>query len=66
MKVRMLRNLKGLNEDDVLTLPKLVIQFYKDARNAKTASASFLPIMMHLCPTHFSTVDYYNVSTRVL
>ncbi|XP_026828059.1 biotin--protein ligase isoform X2 [Ooceraea biroi] len=68
IKKKMLDKLKSkLQETDMLKLPKLDIRFYTNSVITASASASFLPVMVHLCPENFSTVKYFeNLGTHEL
>lgn len=59
LKLEMLEKLKNIMENDTLKTSKLEIQFCRSA-TSRTASSTFLPIMMHQCPENFSTVEYFD------
>ncbi|KAH0951438.1 hypothetical protein HN011_009394 [Eciton burchellii] len=67
-KMKMLDKLKNkLQENDMLKMPKLDIHFYTNSVVTISASASFLPVMVHMCPANFSTVKYFeNLNTNEL
>ncbi|XP_078036590.1 holocarboxylase synthetase-like protein isoform X2 [Augochlora pura] len=68
LKLGMLDRLKDkMASNDTLKLPKLEIQFCRSNTCTKPASDSFLPIMVHQCPEHFSTIEYFeNLTTKEL
>jgi biotin--protein ligase len=62
--MKMLDKLKNkLQENDMLKMPKLDIHFYTNSVVTISASASFLPVMVHMCPANFSTVKYFEVNS---
>ncbi|XP_011695670.1 PREDICTED: biotin--protein ligase isoform X3 [Wasmannia auropunctata] len=69
MKMKMFEKLKDkMNEKNTLTVSTdMQIQFCANNENVCSPSANLLPIMMHMCPPNFSTVDYFeNLSTKEL
>lgn len=63
----MLETLKNvMQEGDILKTKKLEIQFCRGSAVPKSASSSFLPIMMHQCPDNFSTIEYFEVILRYI
>ncbi|XP_033333914.2 holocarboxylase synthetase-like protein isoform X2 [Megalopta genalis] len=68
LKLDMLNRLKDkMESNDTLKLPNLEIQFCRSNTCSKPASCSFLPIMVHQCPEHFSTIEYFeNLTTKDL
>ncbi|XP_026672843.1 biotin--protein ligase [Ceratina calcarata] len=58
-KLEMLEKLKDIMQNDTLKTSKLEIQFCRSA-TSRSASSTFLPIMMHQCPENFSTVEYFD------
>ena len=60
--MEVLNNLKSkMQSNDILKASKLELQFYKNTNDVKSASSTFLPIMVHRCPENFSTVEYFEV-----
>ncbi|KAL6267955.1 hypothetical protein P5V15_001023 [Pogonomyrmex californicus] len=68
MKMKMFEKLKSkMQENNILKMPNLDIRFYANNEDVQASSANFLPIMMHMCPPNFSTVDYFeNLYTKEL
>lgn len=63
MKTKMLEKLKAeMKENNILKLSNLQVQFCTNNEDIQLPSANFLPIMMHMCPANFSTVDYFEVN----
>lgn len=63
MKMKMLEKLKNTMSDNELEVSNLTLQFCANKKNMESPSADYLPIMMHMCPPHFSTVDYFEVNS---
>ncbi|XP_076390314.1 holocarboxylase synthetase-like protein isoform X2 [Megachile rotundata] len=68
LKLEMLERLKDIMQsDDTLKTSELEIQFCRSSTVPRSASASYLPIMLHQCPNNFSTVEYFeNLTTKDL
>ncbi|KZC12067.1 Biotin--protein ligase [Dufourea novaeangliae] len=68
LKLEMLERLKDkMESNDTLKSVKLKIQFCRSSTSGPSASASFLPIMVHQCPDNFSTIEYFeNLTTKEL
>ncbi|XP_029053815.2 biotin--protein ligase isoform X3 [Osmia bicornis bicornis] len=68
LKLEMLERLKHImKSDDTLKISKLEVQFCRSSTVPRSASSSFLPIMVHQCPDNFSTVEYFeNLNTKDL
>ncbi|XP_077264687.1 holocarboxylase synthetase-like protein [Temnothorax americanus] len=68
MKLKMLEKLKDkMSGNNVLKMSGMEIQFCANNENVQSPSANFLPVMMHMCPPNFSTVDYFeNLYTKEL
>ncbi|KAI4485519.1 hypothetical protein M0804_007024 [Polistes exclamans] len=66
LKLEVLDKLKDKMQDDILKTKNLDIQFCKK-NIEKSASSSFLPVMIHQCPDNFSTIEYFeNLKTKDL
>lgn len=64
MKTKMLEKLKAeMKEDNILKVSNLKIQFCASNEDMQLPSINFLPIMMHMCPPNFSTVEYFEVNS---
>lgn len=48
-------------KNNKLICDKVTLQFYGKDEKYETASYNFLPILIHSCPTNFSTVKYFEV-----
>ncbi|XP_076681827.1 holocarboxylase synthetase-like protein isoform X3 [Andrena cerasifolii] len=68
LKLEMLARLKDImQQNDILKTSKLEVQFCRGSELSKSASSSFLPIMVHQCPDNFSTIEYFeNLTTKEL
>lgn len=63
MKMKMLEKLKDkINKNNELIMSEMKIQFCANNEDMQSPSDIFLPIMMHMCPPNFSTVDYFEVN----
>lgn len=60
LKQELLSQLPGLT-DNILRLPKLTLHFCGKDIIPPIASEKLLPILVHSCPGHFSTVKYFEV-----
>nr|XP_050853276.1 biotin--protein ligase [Vespula vulgaris] len=58
LKLEVLEKLKEKMDNDTLKMQNLEIQFCKKNID-KSASSSFLPVMIHQCPDNFSTIEYF-------
>ncbi|XP_047353177.1 biotin--protein ligase isoform X2 [Vespa velutina] len=58
LKLEVLEKLKEKMHNDTLKMQNLEIQFCKKNID-KSASSSFLPVMIHQCPDNFSTIEYF-------
>jgi len=59
----MLEKLKDkMKKKNILSTADMKIQFCANSEDAHSPTADFLPIMMHMCPPNFSTVDYFEVN----
>jgi len=64
MKMKLLEKLKDrMDKNNILKMSDMEIQFCANNDDAHSPSAKFLPIMMHMCPPNFSTVDYFEVNS---
>ena len=62
LKLEMLKKLQDkMQPNNVLKTGKMEIQFCGTNTKARTASSTFLPVMIHRCPEKFSTVEYFEV-----
>lgn len=60
LKLEMLKMLKDkMQPNDVLKTEKMEVQFCGTSTQSRTASSTFLPVMVHRCPENFSTVEYF-------
>ncbi|XP_066590488.1 biotin--protein ligase-like isoform X2 [Prorops nasuta] len=68
LKLEMLGHLKtNLQQNDILKLPKLDIQFCGRKTTVQPATPNFFPVMIHQCPDNFSTIEYFeNLNTKEL
>ncbi|KAG5312966.1 BPL1 ligase, partial [Pseudoatta argentina] len=68
MKMKLFEKLKDrMDKNNILKMSDTEIQFCANKDDAHSPSAKFLPIMMHMCPPNFSTVDYFeNLCTKEL
>lgn len=65
--MKMLEKLKDkINKNNVLTSSKIKIQFCANNEDVQSPTDIFLPIMMHMCPPNFSTVDYFEVNSSYI
>lgn len=62
MKMKMLEQLKNKINNNILQMSEMQIQFYGNNEDVHSPSAKYLPLMMHMCPPNFSTVDYFEVN----
>ncbi|KAI4487632.1 hypothetical protein M0802_011988 [Mischocyttarus mexicanus] len=66
LKLEVLEQLKEKMQNDILKTKNLEIQFCKK-NIEKSASSSFLPVMIHQCPDNFSTIEYFeSLETKYL
>ena len=62
--MKLLEKLKDrMDKNNILKMSDIEIQFCANNDDAHSPSAKFLPIMMHMCPPNFSTVDYFEVNS---
>ncbi|XP_058791298.1 biotin--protein ligase isoform X2 [Phymastichus coffea] len=68
LKLEMLKKLKSkMQPNDILKTTKLEIQFCNNLTDAKPASSTFLPVIVHRCPENFNTVEYFeNLNTEAI
>lgn len=68
MKMKMLEKLNiDMKKKNTLKLSEMEIEFCANNEDAHVPSINFFPIMMHMCPPNFSTVDYFeNLYTKEL
>lgn len=64
MKMELLKECESL-KNNTINGEKLSIRFYGKDENTEPASASFLPVYIHSCPSNFSTVNYFEVSMLI-
>ncbi|XP_020713946.1 biotin--protein ligase isoform X1 [Ceratitis capitata] len=67
-KFELLEKIKksGANSN-IITTPKLTMQFCDKGDKPKSADTNVLPILIHSCPDDFSTVDYFdNLKTNYI
>ncbi|KAL0117814.1 hypothetical protein PUN28_008894 [Cardiocondyla obscurior] len=61
------KKIKFCADNEDMQLSAIKVQFCTKSEDARSPSATFLPIMMHMCPPNFSTVDYFeNLYTKEL
>lgn len=65
MKLNLLNGCESI-KNNVISNEKLTIKFCGKDEKHEAASASFLPIYIHSCPSNFSTVNYFEVSTYLI
>lgn len=67
LKLEMLKKLKDkMQPNDILKTKKLEIQFCNNLTDAKPASSTFLPVVVHRCPENFNTVEYFEVHANFI
>lgn len=63
MKIKLLNECDSIKHNSVND-EKLTIKFYGKDECLEQPSASLLPVYIHSCPSNFSTVNYFEVSSR--
>ncbi|XP_012528696.1 biotin--protein ligase isoform X2 [Monomorium pharaonis] len=68
MKMKMLEKLHiDMKKNNTLNMSEMEIEFCANNEDAHLPSVNFFPIMMHMCPPNFSTVEYFeNLYTKEL
>ena len=66
VKFEVLEQLKSKMEiPNTLKLDGLTVKFCGKNEEPKTPEENYLPIMIHLCPDDFSTLDYFDVRIMI-
>lgn len=65
MKLSLL-NGSDIVKNNMISDEKLTLKFCGKDEKHEAASASFLPIYIHSCPSNFSTVNYFEVSQNFI
>lgn len=52
-----------MDGDKVLKLDGLSMKFFGKNETPGEAKSNYFPIMVHMCPDDFSTIEYFDVSS---
>jgi hypothetical protein len=66
LKFEVLEELKSKMEtSNTLKLDNLTVKFCGKGEDPPHADVNCFPVMIHLCPDDFSTLDYFDVSLKL-